>query len=218
MRLLSWQIPFAMLFGMGVITAANADANLELGKETAKLCVACHMENGSGKDNPGAESWPRLAGLNQTYLYNQLLAFKEGTRTSTTMMPFVTLLDEEKMQAVSAYYASLPAPDIDGVQADEAVVALGEKLVTRGDWSREMPPCESCHGPGSLGVGESFPALAGQQADYIATQIYNWQSDKRKNDPEQLMLSIAKRMTKEDIEAVSAWLSQQSPVAKNGGQ
>lgn len=207
--------PLIVCLGLGLIPIASA-ADEDLGQQTAQLCSACHLPDGAGKDNANAESWPRLAGLDADYLYQQLLSFKDGSRFAPSMMPFVNMLDDKQMRAVTKYYANLPVPEIQGTEGDEKQLALGEKLATRGDWQRYIPPCQSCHGPNNLGVGSTFPAIAGQHASYIETQIHRWQEDQRKNDPDQLMVSIAKRMTPEDIQAVAAWLSQQPGVKTTG--
>lgn len=209
----------AALFAPSTISHADTISDPAKGEETAKLCVACHQADGSGMDHPSGESWPRLAGLNAQYLYKQLLDVKSGSRQAPTMQPFVTMLNDEQMADVSAYYASLSVPAITGRSSDdEALLALGEKLATRGDWPRYIPPCSACHGPDNLGVGSAFPALAGQHAGYIEQQLRNWQEDKRQNDPDDLMVSIAKRLTDEDITAVSIWLSQQPAVRAQGGE
>ena len=185
------------------------------GKEAAVVCQACHMENGGGKDNGDIESWPRLAGLPAAYLAKQMQDFKSGSRQAPSMIAFANMLTDEQVADVTAYYASLPPPESDVPAADPAVLAHGEKLAIRGDWDRYLPPCASCHGPGNNGAGDIFPAIAGQHAGYLKKQLQLWQQDQRQNDVNQLMASIAKRLTAEDIEAVSLWLAAQKP---QGGQ
>lgn len=126
------------------------------------------------------------------------------------MMPFASMLNEQQAKDVAVYYSELPAQ---GGKFDEGAteeeLAHGEKLATLGDWDRYIVPCKTCHGPDNLGVGESFPRLAGQHAGYIADQLKAWQSGKRDNDPQHLMLAIAERLNDEDIRAVSQWLARQ---------
>lgn len=100
-------------------------------------------------------------------------------------------------------------------EASPELLAHGEKLALRGDWDRYLPPCISCHGPDNQGAGDIFPGIAGQHAPYLRKQLELWQQDERKNDVNQLMTSIAKRLTAEDIQAVSLWLARQKP---QGGQ
>lgn len=203
------------LLGLAAASVWAQDADPNKGKETAIVCQACHMEDGAGKDNGEIESWPRLAGLSAAYLQKQMQDIKSGTRQAPSMIAFANMLTDEQVADVSAYYASLPPPFAETSTADPALLAHGEKLAMRGDWDRYLPPCAACHGPDNQGAGDIFPALAGQHAGYIRKQLQLWQDDQRQNDVNQLMTAIAKRMTAEDIEAVSLWLAAQKP---QGGQ
>lgn len=202
MNMIKWLIPLVL------IPSAWA-GDIEKGKETAKLCQACHMENGGGKDNGQMESWPRLAGLSEAYFIKQLQDIKNEKRFAPSMVPFVKMLSDEQIADVASYYASLPVPSAFPNEATPEQLQLGEKLATRGDWNRYLPPCASCHGVNNAGVGDVFPSLVGQPAGYIAKQLQLWKDDKRQNDTNQLMISIAKRLTDEDIQAVSKWLANQ---------
>ena len=189
-------------------------AAIERGKASAVTCVACHQADGSGMNIPNGESWPRLAGLDRDYLVAQLKAFKDGSRNNPSMLAFATMLNDEQMLDVASYYASLPATQVAQVDVDADLLKHGEKLATKGDWGRYIVACVSCHGVGSQGNGSVFPGIAGQQPGYIAQQIKAWQADTRKNDPQNLMAVIAKRMDDRDIEAVSAWLATQPATAQ----
>jgi cytochrome c553 len=190
------------------------EGDAERGQETSATCVACHQANGGGMNISGGESWPRLAGLNAGYIAKQLHDFKSGERQNATMMPFANMLNDQQIADVAAYYSQLPpTPGQGGENADEALLARGEQLAERGDWNAYIVSCKSCHGPGGQGVGETFPGIAGQHAGYISAQLNAWKNDTRSNDPQNLMGAIAKRMSEEDIQAVSAWYATQ-PAAE----
>lgn len=191
-------------------TASALEGDAERGKAAAAVCTACHQVDGNGLSVPGAESWPRLAGLDAAYMYKQLQDFNSGQRDNVSMAPFAAMLNDQQMQDVSAYFSQLMPNVAQGAyDADEALLKQGEILATQGDWSRYIPSCQSCHGPDNQGAGENFPGIAGQHAGYLEAQLYNWQQDKRRNDPQHLMLAIAERMNDDDIKAVAAWLSVQ---------
>ncbi len=201
----------ACLMASGSI-AQEGDA--ERGEAASATCVACHQANGGGMNIPGGESWPRLAGLNANYIAKQLHDFKAGDRQNATMVTFANMLDDQQIADVASYYSQLPAtPGQGGDNADEALLARGVQLAERGDWNAYIVSCKSCHGPGGQGVGETFPGIAGQHAGYISAQLNAWKSDTRGNDPQNLMGAIAKRMSEEDIQAVSAWYATQ-PAAE----
>ncbi|BBI60853.1 hypothetical protein HSBAA_21590 [Vreelandella sulfidaeris] len=139
------------------------------------------------------------------------MIFKEGRRQSATMMPFANMLDDQQVLDVAAYYSQLEVtPGQGGDKADEALLARGEQLANRGDWDAYIVSCKSCHGPGGMGVGSDFPGIASQHAGYIQAQLQAWKDEERSNDPQNLMGSIAKRLSDDDIQAVSAWYARQN--------
>ena len=58
-----------------------------------------------------------------------------------------------------------------------------------------------------MGVGESFPPLAGQSAQYLSAQLNAWRQGTRKNDPNDLMGHIARSMTDAEVQAVSEYFA-----------
>ncbi|WP_417585732.1 c-type cytochrome [Nitrincola sp.] len=198
-----------LIFGFST-TVSALDGDAERGQAAAAVCTACHQADGNGLSIPGAESWPRLAGLDAAYMYKQLQDFNSGQRENASMAPFAAMLNDQQMQDVAVYFSQLMPNVVQGADdADEALLKQGERLATLGDWSRYIPSCQSCHGPDNQGAGENFPGIAGQHAGYLQAQLHNWQQDKRRNDPQHLMLAIAERLNDEDIKAVAAWLSVQ---------
>ena len=81
----------------------------------------------------------------------------------------------------------------------------GAWLATRGAWDKNVPACNQCHGPGGIGVGDNFPALAGQSAAYISGQLRAWRQGQRPPGPLGLMPAVATRLTDAEIDAVSAY-------------
>jgi cytochrome c553 len=198
------------LLTLAAAPVAALDGDAARGQAAAAVCMACHQADGSGSNIPGGESWPRLAAMNADYIYKQLQDFKSGQRNNASMMPFAMMLNDQQMKDVAVYYSQMPATaGKGGENADEAQLALGEKLATRGDWSKYIPSCRSCHGPDNQGAGSHFPGIAGQHAGYIEQQLRNWQQGTRSNDPQNLMHAIAERMSDDDIKAAAAWLSRQ---------
>lgn len=205
------------LAALGLVTYASMTmsapaGDASKGKEVANLCVACHQADGSGMNLEGGESWPRLAGMNAEYFAKQIRDIKQGIRPSATMTPFVSMLDDQKTADVAAYYSQLePTAGKGGENADPATLQRGQQLAEQGDWSKYIVSCKSCHGPGNRGAGEAFPGIAGQHAGYIEAQLKAWKTGTRKNDPQDLMGSIARRMSDDDIHAVAVWLASQKP-------
>jgi len=167
-------------------------------------CIACHGARGEGN---AANGFPRLAGLPAPYLRAQMSAFADGQRENPAMAPIARLLSADEAQAVSLYFAGLRAPEL----PNSAPVAAGPGglLALDGRWSDRLPACVACHGPGGIGVGTSFPPLAGQPALYLESQLEAWQQGKRPPGPLGLMQVVARRLSPSDIAAVSRWFAAQ---------
>ena len=200
-----------LIAGALLISAASAQSapdgkQISLqGANGAPACVTCHGARGEG--NPAA-GFPQLAGIGSKYLAEQLEAMANGSRVSPIMAATAKALDPAQQRAVADYYASLPPPlNVDRLAATAMQLAApadtGAWLATRGAWDKNVPACNQCHGPGGIGVGASFPSLAGQPAAYIASQLRAWQQGQRPPGPLALMPAVATRLTEAEITAVS---------------
>jgi cytochrome c553 len=179
-------------------------------------CLACHGADGGGQ---AAAGFPRLAGLQQAYLRKQLDDFANGSRTNATMQPIATGLSDAERDAITAYYSKLPVPSVQSANAPTGDDAqLAQTLAMRGRWSKGLPACEQCHGPGGVGVGDHFPALAAQSSVYLSNELHAWQQGSRHNDPLQLMQTVASKLSDDDIKAISAWYATQPLALPKDGQ
>ncbi len=172
-------------------------------------CMACHGVHGEGM---AAAGFPFLAGLPAAYLEAQLEDFAQGRRQQAVMEPIAKALSAEQKKAVAAWYASLK-PVIDPARATQLQDTYpkgkpGAWLAQRGDWSRGLPACVQCHGPGGVGVAPTFPALAGQSAMYIKNQLLAWKTGTRAEDPHGLMAHLARKLTDEEIDSVSHYFEK----------
>ena len=99
--------------------ATWGDATAGQGK--AGACAACHGLDG----NALITDAPRIAGMPERYIAEQLALFKHGERTSgmaAVMIPFASMLTAQDMRDIGALYAT-PEPG-SGV-GDDTVIAEG---------------------------------------------------------------------------------------------
>jgi cytochrome c553 len=182
----------------------------------APACATCHGSAGEGNALIGV---PRMGGYSPAYLDRQLEDFADGKRANAVMTPIAEALSQTERAAVAAFYARLSNNHVKTadptVAADSSTPSLGEQLALRGRWSNELPACIQCHGNGGVGVGDAFPALAGQPALYLENQLHAWQSGSRDPGPLGLMRSIANKLSAADIQAVAEYFSGR-PIP-NGG-
>ena len=73
--------------------------------------------------------------------------------------------------------------------------------------------CSSCHGPEGRSISSTFPRLAGQQKDYLVTQLQAFR-DKTRADPhaKTYMWGMAARLNDALIAGIAEYYSQQKPV------
>ncbi|WP_169449427.1 c-type cytochrome [Marinimicrobium agarilyticum] len=74
------------------------------GRRQARSCFGCHGPEGRSR----VESYPTLAGRSQEYISEQLHAFRSGERENPMMSSIARNLDDQAIEALSAYFASVP--------------------------------------------------------------------------------------------------------------
>ena len=178
------------------------------GATKSAVCSSCHGPNGNST-NP---EWPRLAGQSAMYIAQQLRLFREGTRDNPIMKPLAGTLSDQDISDVAVYYE---AQTVAGLEADPSYWKAGSELYRRGDKARNIPACIACHGPVGRGnIVGGYPALRAQQSVYVAKQLNAYANGARytgtnvaQADPNSvMMLTIAKRLTAEDIRNVASYV------------
>ena len=187
------------LFGFSNMAFAQGD--VAAGKTKSVTCVACHGEDGNSASN----LYPKIAGQHPSYLEKQLTQFKSGERSDPIMAGMVAALSEQDIKDLAAYYASQVATP-ESVSPEIAVA--GRNLYMGGDKDRGIPACTACHGPRGNGLElAKFPKISNQHPAYIKTQLENFRSNARENDPNGMMVDVAAKLTDADIELLSKYIS-----------
>lgn len=174
------------------------------GNGTVAACASCHGADGGGNAPAG---FPALAQLPQTYIIKQIADFQSGTRSNPVMTPIAKAMSAEDAESAAHYFASLTRLKTQPAAGDPAVIARGENLAVNGAWDRQVPACFKCHAAGGLGVPPVFPPIAGQHASYTVSQLQAWKTGARTNDPQNLMQTVAKHLTDDEIHAVAEYLA-----------
>ena len=171
-------------------------------------CVTCHGQSGQGSSNG---VYPRIAGKPAGYLYNQLEAFRDGTRKYAPMNYLVAYLPDAYLREIADHFAKQrPAFAVkESRNQDDRTLARGQALATGGDAAKVIPACIACHGKGLTGMQQGIPGLVGLRQTYIVAQLTRWRVGERHAIEPDCMKRIASRLSETDIVAVAAWLSQQ---------
>ncbi|MCO7628355.1 cytochrome c4 [Pseudomonas fluorescens] len=193
----------SLLLTVGISGFAHAAGDAAAGQAKAAVCGACHGPDG----NSMAPNFPKLAGQGERYLTKQLHDIKSGKRTVLEMTGLLTNLSDQDLADMAAYFASQKGSV---GAADPKLVARGEALFRGGNLTKGLPACTGCHSPNGTGnAAAGFPHLGGQHAQYIAKQLTDFRKEEggRKNDGDTMtMQTIAKRLSDEDIAAVSSYI------------
>jgi len=168
------------------------------GTISATVCAACHTADGSR----GIPTNPILQGQMADYLVKQLTEFKSGKRDNPIMKPMASMLSDDDMRNVAAFYASKTAKP--GLSKNKASVDLGQKIWRGGIAEKSVPACAGCHGPTGAGVPSQYARLGGQHAEYVSAELGLFRSGKRANSPQ--MAIIAARLSDAEIAAVSDYV------------
>lgn len=187
-------------------TPSALSENAIAGKSKAAACVACHGVDG----NSMVTAYPKLAGQSASYIAKQLADFKVGAasngqegRSDPVMAGMVIALSEQDMLELGSYFAAQKSTAGNGSEND-----LGRKLYFGGDAARGITACVSCHGIKGKGMPEAgFPAVAGQHVEYLAAQLNKFSKQTRANDKNGMMRSISKRLKKNDLAALTQFMS-----------
>ncbi|MCG7878610.1 MAG: cytochrome c [Candidatus Thiodiazotropha taylori] len=97
--------PAALLFAVGITTQAQAADGAELYK--TKTCWSCH---GKDANTPIMPIYPKLAGQNADYAFNQMMDIKSGARSNgqtAAMKGVMGLVTEEEMRAIADWLSTL---------------------------------------------------------------------------------------------------------------
>lgn len=176
--------------------------------ERVAACVACHGKE--GRATPDGY-YPRIAGKPEAYLFNQLQNFRDGRRQYPMMNYLLGNLSDDYLHKIAAFFANEhpPYPPPAASDASPAVLQRGQQLVTQGIKERQIPACAACHGAALTGVQPAIPGLLGLPRDYLNAQLGAWINGVRKARAPDCMATIAHKLTPEDINAASSWLSAQ---------
>lgn len=193
-----WNAFLVLSLLCGALITLNASAD---GKAKAQVCGACHGTDGDST----TPIWPSLAGQGAAYTVYQLQEFQSRQRDDPAMSSMADTLKGADMEEIAAFYAAQPVA-VHPAAGDK--IATGQRLYRGGDSARGIPVCMACHGPNGAGnAAAKYPALRGQQSEYTVLQLKAYRDGKRKTDPQQMMRSIAAKMSDADMQAVAHYVS-----------
>jgi cytochrome c553 len=180
-----------------------AEGDASAGQAKSAICAACHGADG----NSMVPNWPKLAGQHEAYLARQIELIQSGARPVPEMLGIVPGLTPQDIADLAAYFS---AQQRNGGVADEAMVALGERIFRAGNAETGTPACMACHGPAGEGNPlAGYPALAGQHALYTVNLLKRFRGGENwgpEDAPSQVMTGAASRLSDDEIAAVASYI------------
>ncbi|MCS0660390.1 c-type cytochrome [Massilia terrae] len=169
-------------------------------------CIGCHGDKGRGVENV---YFPRLAGKPAGYLYNQLVAFREGRRKYVPMNYLLEYLPNAYLMRMAEYFAAQnPAPLAHArPNAGARQLRDGQRIVTGGLPGKKIPACIACHGAELTGREPGIPGLLGLRADYVSAQLGAWRYGVRTALAPDCMQFVASSLSEPEVAAVAAYLA-----------
>ena len=176
-------------------------------------CTVCHGPEGRATTQG---FFPRIAGKPAAYLYNQLVAFRDGRRSNATMAYFVDHMTDAYLQEIAQHFAQLDLPHAPprAPNATPAQLARGETLVRDGDRALGVPACAACHGVTLTGALPAIPGVLGLPREYLQLQFGSWRVGVRRALAPDCMGQIVSRLSAQDLNDVAVWLSAQPVPAQ----
>jgi len=202
------------------VFAASASApaevkkgNVAAGEAQAAICAGCHGADG----NSPAPSFPKIAGLGEKYLTEQLKLIQTNDRAIVEMTGLLDGKSEQDLKDLAAFFNS-KTMQLSGAQPLEVKVnagikvdglKLGARVFRAGNLETGVPACTGCHSPKGLGNDPAgYPRLSGQYSEYIAKQLRAYRAgDRTAGANSQIMRQVAEQMSDAEIDSVANYIS-----------
>jgi cytochrome c553 len=168
------------------------------------MCIGCHGADG----NSQSQEYPKLAAQNPKYLMKQLKDFRAGKRHGNTMNSIAETIRPRDIASIASYFASQRRQFSEENRPTTDRKDIGRKIYNRGIPERNVRACISCHGRIARGkAGSVYPLLQAQHKEYLVRELNAFKNGKRHNDAGAVMRSLAKKLSKAEIQAVAEFLA-----------
>ncbi|HEV7817423.1 MAG TPA: c-type cytochrome [Janthinobacterium sp.] len=183
----------AVLALLASVAVQPAFANAAAGETKAQTCFACHGPAG----NSATPAFPSLAGQPRQFIMLELFQFREGKRKNELMSPLAAPLSNADLTDLADYFSTQSITP-GSVKTPPAIADAGKALAVKNN-------CINCHAANLMGQ-QQMPRLAGQQKDYLRTQLLGFKASTRA-DTDGDMTSVAQGLSAQDIDVLAEYLS-----------
>jgi cytochrome subunit of sulfide dehydrogenase len=100
-----WALPGLLAMMCAAPAAAQSGQDKLYIRSLAATCANCHGTDGAAA---AGQPMPRLAGLQASYISEQMQAFRDGKRPATVMHQLAKGYTDEQITAIAAFFAAQP--------------------------------------------------------------------------------------------------------------
>ncbi len=193
----------ALIGSVFMVGASQALAAGPTAKNMADTCAGCHGTNGQ---SVGPAS-PNLAGMSEAYFIDSMTYFKalekgaesgEDARPATIMNRIAKGYTDEQIEAMAAYFASLPVYKAK-VPHDASKAKAGADVYDAA--------CAKCHDENGGLADDDAGILAGQWLPWMEYSMVDFKSGNREM-PKKMKKAVSK-LSDEELEAVLHFFASQ---------
>jgi cytochrome c553 len=172
--------------------------DLARGKTLSAQCLACHGDVNIVLGQPAFHP-PKLRYQRPSSVFYALQDYRDGRRQSDVMAPVARTLSDQDMRDLSAYVTA-------GPNRRRGAAPGGAEMASSWAHQKVVDLCGLCHGEAGLGVMDGYPALAGQNQDYIEHALLAYRSGARTNP---IMHAFARSLAPDEISKMAAYFAAQ---------
>jgi cytochrome c553 len=205
-----------------IVSSAYGQRRWDAPPIVTSYCSGCHGIDG----NTQLPYFPKLAGIDATYAEKKLAAFREVSPPTDELFSEILKLSgankgggnvsrQERINMEGVAHAAKPEvirqavewyakqPRAPGRSGNKALIAQGRERFMNGLPAQKVIACKTCHGTDAQGKGPA-PSLAGQNAEYIESQLTKFREGDRRHAPE--MTIVTRDLDPEQARAVAVYL------------
>ena len=192
---------FPSLAGQDAQYLADATKAYKIGlRNKIVACAACHGERGISK----TAGMPSLVGLEPQYLVVAMKAYMSGRWKNDVMKSLLSGLGDKELNNIALYYAQqvpsrAPTPTVGDVSAGKTASAA----------------CDGCHSQQAVSANPAWPALAGQDAKYLADATEAYKDGTRTDE---LMKGMVASLDRQTIDNLASYYASLNPEQPAGGK
>ena len=172
--------------------------DLARGKALSAQCLACHGDVNIVLGQPAFHP-PKLRYQRPSSVFYALQDYRDGRRQSDVMAPVARTLSDQDMRDLSVYVTV-------GPNRRRGAAPGGAEMASSWAHQKVVDLCGLCHGEAGLGVMDGYPALAGQNQDYIEHALLAYRSGARTNP---IMHAFARSLAPDEISKMAAYFAAQ---------